>query len=92
MVIGVTGARPNSGPNIQALGWKSVGQVFGFLSLVKVDGKPIVPPEILNDPKQTAQAITAYFQKNYGVSPQKIPHLATAIKRALKNGDVDWRG
>ncbi|MFC1568268.1 hypothetical protein ACFL37_01055 [Candidatus Margulisiibacteriota bacterium] len=82
----------NQGPDLKALGLKSPMEVFDILSLLKIDGEPIVKDDRqLLDPKQKAQAIMEYFHKGFQIKPSDLPYLASLIKRDLKSGKIGWR-
>ncbi|NQT30435.1 MAG: hypothetical protein HQ596_07670 [Candidatus Saganbacteria bacterium] len=78
--------KSKSGPNLAILGLKSPMEVIDILGLLKIDGKPIIKDEqTLLDPKKKAQAIMEFFQKNFKVKPNNLPHLASLVKKDLKN-------
>jgi hypothetical protein len=82
----------NQGPNLESLGFKSPLEVFDILSLLKIDGEPIVRDDrALLDPKQKAQAIMEYLHGKFNLKPNDLPYLASLIKRDLKQGKIGWR-
>jgi hypothetical protein len=86
-------ARTNTpGPNFQALGIKSPMEVIDILSLLKVDGEPIIKDDkAFLDPKAKANAVVEYFSQNFGVSAKELPYVASVIKQNLKSGKLNWR-
>lgn len=92
-MVNIPAAKPNAGANLQTLGLRSPTEVFDILALLKVDGEPIISDDrVFLDPKAKTRAVIDYFQQNFNVSAQDLPHLASAIKHDLKNGKINWRG
>jgi hypothetical protein len=84
--------QPNSGPDLKALGLNSAKEIFDLLSLLKIDGEPVIKDDrMLLDPKQKAQAVMEYFYKNFKVNPNDLPYLASLVKHDLKHGKIGWR-
>lgn len=82
----------SKGPDLKALGLKSVQEVFDLLGLLKIDGEPIIKDDRdLLEPKAKANAIFRYFHQNYGMEPDALPYLASLIKKDLKVGKIGWR-
>ena len=91
MNIPVGRPNPNQGPKAQGLGL-SPEKVFQLLSIVTVDGQPIVSPEAQGNFKETARQITEYFSKNHGISVKELPLLAREIMKDVSSGNINWRG
>jgi hypothetical protein len=81
-----------SGPNLQALGLKSPQEVIDILSILKVDGEPVIKSDqAILDPKLKAQSVMEYFQVKFNIKPNDLPYLASLIKQDLKHGKIGWR-
>jgi hypothetical protein len=81
-----------SGPDFKMLGI-TPGQVIDLLAALKVDGQPVITDDrAFADPSLKAQAVLEYFNKNFGISPTELPHLASVIKQDLRQGRIDWEG
>ncbi|MDD5593255.1 MAG: hypothetical protein PHG97_00760 [Candidatus Margulisbacteria bacterium] len=81
----------NSGPNFQALGFKSPMEVIDLLAMLKIDGEPIIKDDsALLDPKAKAQAIMQYFAEKHNMKPNDLPYIAAVIKQDLKAGRIKW--
>lgn len=87
-----TQTQQQKGPDLKALGLKSPMEVIDILSLLKIDGEPIILDDKLHlDPKAKAQAVVDFFTTKLGAKANELPYLAAAIKRKLKNGQMTWR-
>lgn len=79
-------------PDLQKLG-VTAGQIFDILGALKVDGQPVISDDrAFTDPNLKAQAVLEYFNKNFGISPNELPYLASVIKQDLRQGRIDWEG
>ncbi len=82
----------NQGPDLKALGLKSPAEVIDILSVLKIDGQPVITNDRDHlDPKQKAQTIMQYFQARFKIEPNDLPYLASMIKNDLKCGKLKWR-
>ena len=82
----------SSGPDIKALGFNSPMEVIDLLSILRINGQPvIIDDKSLLDPKTKAQAVIEYFNKHYKIQPKDLPYLASLIKHDLKHGKLSWR-
>ncbi|MGB9613081.1 MAG: hypothetical protein ACPL4K_02750 [Candidatus Margulisiibacteriota bacterium] len=83
----------SQGPNLQALGLKSPMEVIDILSVLKIDGAPVINDDkAFLDPNLKAQSVINFFKQNFNVSPNELPHLAAAIKHDLRHGRINWEG
>ena len=76
-----------SGPNLEALGFKSPMDVIDVLAMLKIDGEPVVKDDkaFLN-PQTKAQEVLDYFTQNFNMSPKELPYFASAVKQEIKKG------
>lgn len=82
-----TGKANQTGPDLKALGLNSPMEVIDILAALKIDGKPVIlDDKALLDPNAKAQTVIKYFNENFSMRPNELPHLAAAIKRDVKNG------
>ena len=78
--------------NLKALGLKSPMEVIDLLSILKIDGEPIIKDDkLLLDHKLKAQAVMEYYKKEFNVDPNELPYLASIVKRDLKSGKIGRR-
>jgi len=92
MAVGAVSGN-SQGPNFQALGLKSPMEVIDILASLKIDGEPVIKDDkAFLDPNQKAQSVLEFFNKNLGIAPNELPHLAAVIKHDLKHGKINWEG
>lgn len=83
----------SQGPNLQALGLKSPMEVIDILAALKIDGEPVIKDDkAFLDPNHKAQSVIEFFNRNFNVAPNELPHLAAAIKHDLRHGKINWEG
>jgi len=76
-----------SGINLQALGLNSPMEVIDLLGMLKIDGDPVIKDDkAFLDPKVKVQEVMDYFSKNFGVTAQELPYVASTVKQELKKG------
>lgn len=81
-----------SGPDFKMLGI-TPGQVIDILGALKVDGQPVISDDrAFTDPTLKAQTVLEYFNKNFGIPPTELAHIASVIKQDLRQGRIDWEG
>jgi len=78
-------ATQNKGPNLKLLGFKSPMEVIDILSIIKIDGEPIVKDsKAFLDQNLKAQIVMSYFKDRYNVDSNLLPYLASVIKKDVK--------
>jgi len=86
-----TGRANQSGPDLKALGLNSPMEIIDILGALKVDGKPvIVDDKAFLNPQMKAETVIKFFNENFNIKPNELPHLASVIKRDLKAGKLGW--
>lgn len=87
MAIQAGRGQNNSGPNLESLGFKSPMDVIDILSILKIDGEPVIKDDkAFLDPKSKAKEVMSYFKQNFSVDPQELPYLASEVKKQMKQG------
>lgn len=80
-----------SGPDLKALGLKSPMEVIDILSLLKIDGAPVITDDkVALNPQLKAENAVKHFHEKFNVKPNVLPYLASVIKRKLKAGKLNW--
>jgi hypothetical protein len=78
-------ATQNKGPNLKLLGFKSPMEVIDILSIIKIDGEPVIKDDkAFLDPNLKAQEVISYFKKNFDIDPNLLPYFASVIKNKIK--------
>lgn len=81
----------SNGPDLKSMGLSSPMEVIDILGALKVDGKPVIlDDKALLDPNLKAQSVIKYFNENFNMKPNELPHLASVIKKDLKAGKLGW--
>jgi len=90
--MAIDAGRPNqTGPDLKALGLNSPMEVIDILASLKIDGTPvIIDDKAFLNPQMKAEQVIKYFNENFNMKPNELPHLASTIKRDLKAGKLGW--
>ena len=66
-------------------------EVIDILGALKVDGQPvIIDDKAFLNPQMKAEQVLKYFNENFNMRPNELPHLASVIKKDLKAGNLGW--
>jgi hypothetical protein len=80
-----------TGPDLKALGLSSPMEVIDILGALNIDGSPVITDDkAALDPNLKAQSVIKFFNENFNVKPNELPHLASVIKKDLKAGKLGW--
>lgn len=81
--------KQNKPADLKALGLKSPMEVIDILSLLRIDGEPVIKDDKdLLDPKRKAQAVVEFYTSNFQIEPKDLPYLASLVKHDIKHGKI----
>jgi hypothetical protein len=66
-------------------------EVIDILGAMKIDGQPVIIDDKAHlNPQMKAEQVIKFFNENFNVKPNDLPHLASVVKNDLKARKLGW--